>query len=277
MARLLTVGVLQLSSSTSKEEAVKKIRRLIGERGRVNADLIVMPEYSMVDPTDLEPWRLYEVAEDINGAWVNELSRLSRVHDSCIVGTMFERSGRPPKVFNTAFVVSPEDGVISVYRKTHLFDAYGFRESDKMLAGSDPPRPVKACGAVIGLAICFELRFPELFRLLALGGAEVVVVPSGWYAGHLKEEALRVLSASRAHENGLYVVVPVLYGDRFTGRSMIVNPFGVVELDLGVGEKYVEHTIDLDMVERAREQLPVLRLRRPELYEGLCSGGRKPL
>jgi predicted amidohydrolase len=114
--------------------------------------------------------------------------------------------------------------------------------------------------------VCFELRFPEVFRIHGARGAELVIVPAAWYRGDGKEEALRVLAQARAHENGYYVAVSAHYGSRFTGRSIVVNPLGLVEVDAGWGDRYVEHQLDKSMVEEARRLYPLLELRRTDLY-----------
>ena len=261
--RRVRVSVLQVSSSLSKEEARSKIERLASIS---TGDIIVIPEYAMIDPTGMGPERLYSVAESLEGEWVEFLSMIAREKGSCVVGTMFERSEDPPLVYNTVIAIDNSGKIREVYRKTHLFDVLGYRESTIIKPGRDPPRHVELCGARVGLAVCFELRYPELFRLQALEGAEVFIVPSAWYRGPGKEEAYRFLAQARAHENVSYLVGAVLYGDRFTGRSIVVNPYGVVEADAGWGERVLEHTLEPWLLEEARSSMPLLTLRRTDLY-----------
>ena len=261
--RRLRVSVLQVGSSLSKDEARSKIERLARAS---TGDILVVPEYAMIDPTGMSPERLYSVAESLEGEWVGFLSSLAREKGSCIVGTMFERSEDPPLVYNTVIAIDDSGRIRRIYRKTHLFDVLGYRESSLIKPGREPPRPVELCGASVGLAVCFELRYPELFRLQALEGAEVFIVPSAWYRGPGKEEAYRFLAQARAHENVSYLVGAVLYGERFTGRSIIVNPYGVVEADAGWGERVLEHTLEPTLLEEARSTMPLLRLRRTDLY-----------
>ena len=125
----------------------------------------------------------------------------------------------------------------------------------------------EVAGARVAVAVCFDLRFPELFRLYALAGAEVVAVPAAWYRGPLKEEMLHVLAKARAVENTVYVAVANQYSDRFTGRSVAADPMGVALVDLGVGERYAEVPLDLDYLEEVRRQIPLLGLRREDVYE----------
>ncbi len=258
---LLRVALVQFGPRRSKVESLRAIRGLVeGYEGRF--DLIVFPEYSMLDPTGLEAEFIYNEAEDLRGEWVGFFRDLASTRNSCVVTTLFERSKDPPRVYNTVVILDRGGDILGVYRKTHLFDILGYRESGFITPGDRLFKPVNACGVKLGVAVCFELRYPEVFRAQALRGAEVVVVPAGWYKGPLKEETLRVLAQARSHENVIYTVVAALYGDNFTGRSMVVDPFGVVVVDGGVGEKVIEAIVDTSLVYKARERMPLLKLGR---------------
>lgn len=263
MGRSLRLGLFQLSASPSKRENLEKIEKVIAGS---SADLVIVPEYSMANITGLPPSRVYELSESLEGPFVERVRRAASEASVHVVATLFERSGRPPKVYNTAVLISPDGGFKAVYRKIHLFDAYGYRESEYMLHGEVPSPVVDVGGTKVALAICFDIRFPELFRLYALRGAELVVVPSAWYTGPMKEETMLFLARARAHENTVYVAMVNQYGRDFTGRSVVVDPMGAPVLELGVGEKYVEYTIDADYVYEVRKMLPMLKLRRPEAY-----------
>ncbi len=254
--------MLQFGSSGDK---VRNLERMLSLMKKVEADLVVLPEYSMFPIEDQSPGEVYEGSEGLDGPWVAEFKRFARENSSHVLVTLLERASYP-RVYNAAALVSPEEEVVSVYRKVHLFDALGFRESDYVVPGASPSDIVEVAGVRVAVAICFDLRFPELFRHYALRGAEVVLVPSAWYSGPLKEETLAFLSRARASENVYYLVVADQYGPRFVGRSMVVDPLGTVVLDLGVGEKYLEYEIDVDRVYEARRTLPLLSLRREDLY-----------
>ncbi|MCE4602108.1 MAG: nitrilase, partial [Desulfurococcales archaeon] len=172
------IGILQVASSRGKEEARSRVERLLA-RSKVEANLIVMPEYLMADPTGLSPGELASLAEPVGGEWTKWLEKLADEYSSCIIASMFE-SG-PGKPYNTVIIAEPGRGIVYTYRKTHLFDALGYRESDILSPGSEPPKAINACSLNLGTVVCFELRFPELFRMLALDGAELVAVPAGWY------------------------------------------------------------------------------------------------
>ena len=269
MERIL-VSVLQLEAAPDKDTMKRRIEKMIK---RARGDLIVLPEYAMLDPTDLGPEELYAASEPVEGSWVSALRKTAKEKGSCIVGTLFEPSPQPPKVYNTIVMINEAGEMVGVYRKTHLFDVLGYRESDKMLPGPSLPSPARLCGAMIGVSVCFELRYPELFRLQAEQGAEVFVVPSAWYRGPGKEEAYRFLAQARAHENVSYLVGAVLYGERFTGRSLIVNPYGIVVADAGFGARILEAELDPGVLELARRAMPLLDLRRRDLYMLHARGG----
>ncbi|MFN7105878.1 MAG: nitrilase-related carbon-nitrogen hydrolase, partial [Pyrobaculum sp.] len=199
---------------------------------------------------------------------VERLAAIAKTTGGHVAGAFLERGSRP-RVYNTTVLVDSSGSVVGTYRKTHLFDAYSYRESDFVEAGGELSGVYVVRGVRVGFAVCFELRFPEVFRELALGGAELVAVPAAWYAGPLKEETLQLLARARAVENGMYVAVAALWGQRFTGRSMVVDPYGVVLAELGTGERYREVEIDPALVEEARRVVPTLRLRRPQLYKRL--------
>ncbi len=252
----MRVGIAQISPGH-----IDRVAELLN---RSRPDLLLLPEYTLFDPTGLRREEVYERATTLED-YVGRLSRLAKITGGYVAGAFLER-GPSGRVYNTTALVDPSGAVVGTYRKTHLFDAYSYRESAVVEAGGELSRVFDVRGVKVAFAVCFELRFPEVFRSLALRGAELAAVPAAWYGGPLKEETLRVLSRARAIENGMYVVVSSLWGSRFVGRSLAVDPYGVVVVDLGTGERYVEVELDTSLVREARETVPTLRLRRPELY-----------
>lgn len=257
---MFRLGIAQISPGN-----LDKLRSLVG---RSEPDLLLLPEYSMFDPTGLPPEEIWNKAVALED-FTSLIGRLARELGAYVVGGFLERGPRP-KVYNTTVLVDPGGRVVGFYRKTHLFDAYGYKESEFVEPGAELSQVYTVRGARVAFAVCFELRFPEVFRELALAGADLVAVPAAWYAGPLKEEILHILARARAIENGMYIAVSALWGPRFTGRSVVVNPFGVVEAELGAGERYREVLIDLRLVEEARKTVPTIYLRRPHLYRRLC-------
>lgn len=260
----LRVAIVQFGAFRSKAQSLEKIRRLL-ERYDGKPDLIVFPEYSMLDPTGLSAEAIWQAAESLEGPWLQEFASIAESFSSCVVATLFERSQRPPLSYNTVAVLGRSGEILGTYRKTQLFDALGYKESSIMMAGDRLFEPVEACGAKLGVAVCFELRYPEIFRVQALLGADLVAVPAAWYRGPLKEEALRALTQARAQENGIFMMIASQYGENFVGRSMIADPMGVIIAEGGIGEKVIEAEVDLEDIKRARERLPLLELARWDL------------
>ncbi len=265
--RPLHIGIAQLGATSNKERNFEKISTLL-ENVR-DAEIVVLPEYTMFysDSMFSNVVAVRKVAEPLDGQFVSKLSALAReysVHILC--GVLELREGQ---VYNTIVVLDEHGNLTTCYRKCHLFDAYGYEESRTFSSGFSEPPIFKIRDTVCSIAICFELRFPELFRVAALKGAEVMFVPAAWFRGDLKEDILQVLARARAHENGMFLVVCNQYSSRFCGRSCVVDPWGVVMLDLGHQERYVEIEIDAEEVVKARQMIPVLKLRRPLLYTKL--------
>jgi predicted amidohydrolase len=254
------VGVLQASYSIHPLENAEKSYRLVRKNYR-EADLVVLPEYSMLNPLELkDPLRVYEASEYLaTSKYLVQFVKLVREIGSNILVHFIERTDKPPLTRSTSVLVTSRGEVLPVYSKMHLFDAYGYRESSFFEPGREPGKIVSFNGVQVGFAICYDLRFPELFRTLALSGAHVVVVQAGWVKGPLKEEVLNKVASTRAHENGVYIVLANQTGGLFAGRSGVFNPWGYREVDMGVEEKYVEYSINLDDLYRVRETLPVLK------------------
>jgi predicted amidohydrolase len=163
-------------------------------------------------------------------------------------------------------MISPAGKVSSVYRKLHLYNALGFKESVKLMPGKTIVRPTKTSAGSVGLLICYDLRFPELSRILTVNGADMLVAPSAWVAGEMKEEHWQTMIKARAIENGSYVVAPDQLGNIYCGRSMAVDPFGVVLVDMGQREGVEVVDIDKSRMQQVRKSLPLLKNRRTDVY-----------
>ncbi len=267
MARNLVIGILQIEAVNDKNKNIEKAYKLMKQYGRIEADIVVFPEYFMSPINTLTPQELYNIAEKADGEFNRKLVNIAKEYNVNLVVPIFERSKVYPKVYNTVTLVQPDESIRVVYRKMHLFDAYGYRESDYMLKGDKFSEIIELRNTKIAFSVCFDIRFPELYRIYALKGAEVIISPSAWFKGPLKEETIRFLAQTRAHENTVYLVIANQTGKMFTGRSFIVDPLGVILLDLGINERYYEYTIDIDYIQQVRKTLPVLNLRRTDLYK----------
>lgn len=256
----IVVGIIQEEYGINPLENFEKSRRWI-ERGFREADIVILPEYSMINILGgLKPEEVYERAERIeDSTYISKFSDLAGSIGVPILLHFIEKSDQPPKSYSTSVVIEPSGKVYRVYRKIHLFDAYGYKESDFLLPGRELSRRLVIGDFTVNIAICYDLRFPELFRTYALNGAHAVLVHSGWIRGPFKEEVLDTLAKARSHENTIYLVVANHTGKQYTGRSGVYNPYGYKELDMGVKPGYTEHTLLSEIVLEARERIPVLK------------------
>ena len=257
----MRVAVAQFAPGKDKSANLARIAALTEDAARAGARLVVFPEGAMygfgTPQDDLRPG-----AETLSGPFVEGLSELAALHDLTLVVGMFETIPGDQKVHNTAVVIDPRRGLAAAYRKRRLFDAFDDVESDRIRPGSEAPPLVEVDGFKIGIVICYELRFPGSIEEMADGGAELLVLPSAWVAGPLKEEHWTVLVRARAIDNTMYVAAAGQTGSTYCGRSMVVDPLGVVTASLGEGEGVTTAEVSKDRLARVRARLPVLRHRR---------------
>lgn len=256
----LLLACHQLSLSSVKTENLSHITRIINSS---HAYLDIFPEYTMGVPAGGLTRRFVEEnAEPLDGGFVGKILEATLQRKSAAVFTAFLKEDHA--IYNAA-ILAEQGRIRSVYKKIHLFDAYGYRESELFAPGRQlAVREVK--DFKIGLAICFDLRFPELFRSMAYKGADLFVVPSGWYKGNHKLEQWRILVMARAHENTAYLAAVDQTNPLFVGHTMVASPLGYALKE--TGEEQASFTVELDRkdVIEARKSVPVLSLSRPELY-----------
>src|SRR5690349_7303587 len=222
------------------------------------ADLVVLPEAFARDfgqaGSDVSPF-----AEPVDGPFAREVARVADETSSTVVAGMFEVADDPVRPFNTLVAGGPSP---ATYRKIHLYDSFGYRESDRLTGGAVEPVVVKVQGWQVGLMTCYDLRFPELARRLVDAGAEVIVVPAAWLPGERKVEHWRTLLAARAIENTVYVVGAGQPEPRYSGHSAVVGPLGDTLASAGGGEETLEVTLTRDDLLAARRTNPSLANRR---------------
>ena len=223
------------------------------------ADLVVLPEAFARDfgepDSDLAPY-----AEPLDGPFATALGELATEHDIAVLAGMFERSGDAGPPYNT-LVLADRSGR-TTYRKIHLYDSFGYRESDRLAAGAIEPVVARVGDFRVGLMTCYDLRFPELARSLSSVGVDVLVIPAAWVAGPGKVMHWQTLLRARAIENVCWVVAAAQPGPRYSGHSMVVSPTGEVVVEAGEGEEVLAATLDLDAVRQARNLNPSLANRR---------------
>lgn len=265
------VALVQMRSSENKEENLKTSVDFISKAADRNASLICFPEFQMAfSPLKQSPKDLANnVAEHIDGGnFVSALCRSAKRNKIGVIATVYERNKNKNelKVYDTAVIINNKGQITSVYRKLHLYNALGFRESDKLIQGNVIEKPVSTSVGNIGLMICYDIRFPEMSRILTVNGADILVVPSAWVYGIMKEDHWRTMIMARAIENGSYIIAPDQVGNIFSGRSMVADPFGTVLLDMGDKQGMDVVEIDKSRVMKVRDSLPLLKNRRLDIY-----------
>jgi len=256
----MRVALVQLASATDSAANVEDIRSQIAALSPADGlDLVVLPEASMHDFGSADH-DLAAVAEPLDGPFVAFLGEEARRLGATLVAGMFERTDDLP--FNTLVVVGPDGALRQTYRKIHLYDSFGYKESDRLRAGDIEPVVLDIAGTTVGLMTCYDLRFPEHARLLADSGAEAIVLPAAWVAGDRKLDHWRTLLAARAIENTVYVAAAAQGGDRYTGHSLVVDPWGSIVGEAVSTPDIIRATIEPEVVARAREINPSLANRR---------------
>jgi predicted amidohydrolase len=257
----MRVGVIQLGAGLDKAENLSRLLADVERAAASGANLVIAPEAAMHDfgPTDL--W-LGPVAEPLDGPFVTALADAAARLTVTIVAGMFEVADGS-RVYNTVVALGPTGELLGSYRKQHLFDALGWRESDRLLPGDPNDRLTFAVGEMtVGVMTCYDVRFPELARALVDDGAEVLAVPSAWVAGAGKAEQWRALTVARAIENVCYVAGAVQTPPTYTGGSVIVDPWGGVLASLDDQPGIAVAEITAAQVAECRERMPSLANRR---------------
>jgi deaminated glutathione amidase len=265
-----------MKSSTNKSENLKKSIDYIREAGKKKAQLICFPEFQMAySPIGQSAKELLSIAENVHkGQFISTLCREARHSRLNVIATIYEKlkpeqnksEYHNDRVSDTAVMITNQGQVKSVYRKLHLYDALGFKESNKLASGNKIIQPFRTPVGKIGLMICYDIRFPEMSRILALAGAEILAIPSAWVQGVMKEEHWQIMLKARAIENGCYVIAPDQIGNIFSGRSMVIDPFGITLLDMGAKEGMEIIEIDRNRIKSVRKSLPLLTNRRIDAY-----------
>jgi predicted amidohydrolase len=261
------IAIAQINSSTDKNVNLKTALAHINQAKSKGAGLIVFPEFLMAfSPGSQTAEELTRVAEPVDGPFVTALRDAAKSAGIDVLAPIYETSNVPFRVFDTAVWIDAAGNVPSAYRKLHLYDAFGFKESEKFHPGAEIAPLVNSGAAQFGVMICYDLRFPEMARMLTLEGANILVAPSGWVQGDLKVEHWQTMIKARALENGCFVVAPNQVGNIYTGHSMAVDPLGRTLVDLGEKEGLEVVEIDIDLVNEVREKLPLLKNRRTDVY-----------
>jgi predicted amidohydrolase len=271
MKKKFRAAVVQMKSSVNKEQNLAYSLNLINEAVKNKAQLICFPEFQMAySPAEQKAEELHKIAEKIDGNFISTLSSSAKRNKINVIATLYEfidTNKQNHKVFDTAVIINERGKLESVYRKVHLYDALGFKESKKLIAGSIIERPTRTSVGNLGLLICYDMRFPEISRILTVNGASILVSPSAWVAGFMKQEHWEIMLKARAIENGVYVIAPNQLGNIYCGHSMVIDPFGTALVDMGNREGMEIMDIDNSRINTIRRRLPLLKNRRTDVYK----------
>ncbi|WP_300611784.1 carbon-nitrogen hydrolase family protein [Trebonia sp.] len=265
----MRIALCQIPVSPDTAVNLSRVRSALAEAARGGADLAVFPEATMVRfGGDLRA-----AAEPLDGPFCSGLAAACASTGVWLVAGVFEPAP-DGRVYNTAVAFAGSGALVAAYRKLHLFDALGQRESDLVAPGAGVV-VAELCGVPAGLQTCYDIRFPELSRALAVGGASLLVVSAAWQAGLFKEEHWVTLLRARAIENTVWVAAcgqvpdpdsPPTRAPTGVGRSMLIDPLGVVRADLGPAAGVVVAEADLSVTGSVRSALPSLANRREDVF-----------
>ena len=268
-AAAMRVALCQIPVSSDPSVNLARARAAIASAARQGAQLAVFPEGTQARfGTDLRA-----AAAPLDGAFGTGLLEAAREHAVAVVAGVFEPAP-DGRVYNTAMAIDATGQLAARYRKIHLFDALGQRESD-LVAPGDELVIADLAGLRVGLLTCYDVRFPEQARALAAAGAQLLVIPAAWAAGLFKEEHWVTLVRARAIENTIWVAAagqvpdpaePATGAPTGIGRSMLVDPMGTVRADLGSAECVGVGELDAGMLDRVRAVLPGLDNRRADVF-----------
>ncbi len=266
-----TVAAVQMTATEDRARNLRRAAHWVRAAAAEGADLVALPENFSYLRSEGEAPRYRDALDGELVAWLRDLAREVRCY--LLAGSIPERASRH-RVHNTSLLLGPTGAVLAVYRKLHLFDVsipgrVEFRES-RTVAPGNRIGLVRTPLGVLGLTVCYDLRFPELYRQLALRGAEVIFVPSAFTAYTGRSHWLPLLQA-RAIECQAWVVAPAQVGrhnprrESF-GHTAVLDPWGRVVALKRQGEGWVSAEVDLQQVARVRRELPCLRHVRRELW-----------
>ncbi|WP_374632078.1 carbon-nitrogen hydrolase family protein [Ferrovibrio sp.] len=276
--RNVTVSMIQICADDDDRAAnVAKMLEYLKIAGDRGSQIVALPEV-WTGTGFSRDGRLKEIADTIPGDVTGALSEKAREYGMYIVGSIYEK-GEDGKYYNTAPVIGPTGDVVAKYRKTHLYDGEGrvdlpsiLNESRKVSAG-DQFTLVDSNICRFGVAICSDIRFPEIFRQYALSGAEMVILPTAFLSPRV--DHWEFLIKARACDNQIFLVATGMAGKEkhsgiaYVGRSAVVDPWGVVQACCNDREVCTTTVVDLDYVREVRSWWPLNQQRRPEMYKAL--------
>lgn len=259
----MRIALAQISSTRDVAHNIEILRENVAKAAKYDANLVVFPEASMLSFEGPLP----EETAAHQDEWEKAVKDVAQQHNIAVAAGGFKTAGE--RVYNQLLLAYP-DGSEKIYNKMHLFDAYGFEESENVAAG-DELVLAEVAGVQLGLTVCYDVRFPKLYAEYSRAGAQVMLVIASWGEGSGKVEQWRALTTARALDSNSYVVAvgqahPLTVGadpdespaPLGIGRSRVIDPFGRELVELGQSPDLRLVELDLDLVEEAHQKLPVL-------------------
>lgn len=260
---MVHVAVAQFAPGNDKDDNLAQIHTLVAEAAGRGAQVVVLPEYAAftVAVTDRQ-W--VDTAESLDGPFVTALGKLTAEYGVTLIAGMNESlTEDEARISNTLVAMDPDGALAATYRKVHLYDAFGYRESEVVRAGAIcDPQTFAVDGFTFGMQTCYDLRFPEVTRRLVDAGADAVLVPAEWVPGPLKEDHWVSLLRVRALENTIYIAAADQNAPTGCGNSMIIDPMGVVLASLGERTGTADAELSQKRLAEVRAKNPALELRR---------------
>lgn len=260
----MRIALGQFTVSRDKEINGRRMEEFAAQAAGLGSDLILFPEGAMADYANTDG--VSAVAETLDGPFVRRLAAAARASGVIVVAGMYESIPGSERVYNTVVALGADGALLGAYRKIHLFDSFGVKESDRIEPGNGDVVLFSAGDVVCGIETCYDVRFPELSRHLADEGAQVILLPAAWFHGLLKESHWETLVRTRAIENTVYVAATDCVGGAYSGSSMLVDPMGVPIVMIGENEGVVAGDVRLERLAHVRRTLPSREHVRPDIY-----------
>lgn len=262
--------LVQTKQEGDPEVNLKVAQDAVAEaKERFCPDLVIFPELFMSEfPNGTAREICLGTAQHLDGPFVTGMRALAKEYGVWMVFGMNEKVEDPEddRMYNCTVVLNDAGEIVSTYHKTHLYDAFGYKESDNNKPGDKFFEPIDTPFGKIGLFVCYEVRFPEVARYQRKQGADIIIMPTAWVKGDLKSHQFRTLITARAIENTVYLCACDQCMVDSMGESVVVDPMGVPVATAGEVPTMICAEIDLDRVEAVRKKLPAYKDRRPELY-----------
>lgn len=259
----LKIALAQIKTDRDYKINLAKITNFMQESKRFGAELVVFPETSQAFIPSNEGINFNTIAQDINEEFATKIIDKSKELEMAVVFGLYEKDNDKTK---NSVIFADCGKIIYKYSKTHLYDAFSYDESKDINASNEKIKAFDTRWGKMGIMVCYELRFPEIARTLALDGARLILVPTAWVDGKYKDEHFMLFTKTRALENTVYLCASNQTGNIYTGRSALINPLGLEEMKLGVDEGLQVFEICFDKIDEVRKVLPCISQRKPDLY-----------